>query len=43
MVGTTDKVCEATHHCEAPQEEIDEIIEELKPFFGEDYDYKGNL
>jgi len=43
MVGTTDKVCDATHHCEAPQEEIDEIIEELKPFFGDDYDYKGNL
>ena len=43
MVGTTDEFCDATHHCEPSQEEIDFICEEMKPYFGEDYDYKGNL
>ena len=43
MVGTTDEFCERTHFCEPSQEEIDFICEELKPYFGEDYDYKGNL
>ena len=43
MVGTTDEFCDATHHCEPSQEEIDFIIEELRPYFGDDYDYKGNL
>ena len=43
MVGTTDEFCDATHNCEPSQEEIDFIIEELRPYFGEDYDYKGNL
>ena len=39
MVGTTDEFCDKTHHCEPSQEEIDFIIKELKPYFGEDYDY----
>lgn len=43
MVGTTDEFCDATHHCEPSQEEIDFICDEMKPYFGEDYDYKGNL
>ena len=43
MVGTTDEFCDKTHHCEPSQEEIDFIIEELKPYFGSDYDYKKNL
>ena len=43
MVGTTDEFCDATHHCAPTQEEIDFICEEIKPFFGEDYDFKGNL
>lgn len=43
MVGTTDEFCEATHHCEPSQKEIDFIIDEIKPFLGQDYDYKGNL
>ena len=43
MVGTTDEACEVTHHCQPRQEEIDFIIEELKPYFGHDYDYKNNL
>jgi glycerol-3-phosphate dehydrogenase len=43
LVGTTDELCEATHFCEPTQEEIDFIIEEIKPFLGKDYDYKGNL
>jgi len=43
MVGTTDEFCEATHFCEPTQKEIDFIIEEIKPFLGKDYDYKGNL
>lgn len=40
MVGTTDLPCDVTHHCKPTQEEIDFIIEELKPFFGENYDYE---
>ena len=43
MVGTTDEFCDKTHHCEPSKEEIDFIIQELRPFFGEDYDYEGNL
>jgi len=43
MVGTTDEFCEATHHCEPTEKEIDFLIEEIKPFLGKDYDYKGNL
>lgn len=43
MVGTTDVFCDKTEFCEPSQEEIDFIIEEIKPFFGQDYDYKGNL
>ena len=43
MAGTTDEVCEKTHHCEPTQDEIDFIIKELKPYFGEDYDFEGNL
>lgn len=43
MVGTTDVFCDKTDFCEPSQEEIDFIIEEIKPIFGEDYDYKGNL
>ena len=39
MVGTTDEFCDKTHNCEPSQAEIDFIIKELKPFFGEDYDY----
>lgn len=43
MVGTTDIKCEVTHHCEPTQEEIDFICSELKPYFGEDYDFSKNL
>lgn len=43
MVGTTDEFCEATHNCEPTEKEIDFIIDEIKPFLGKDYDYKGNL
>eukprot|EP00351_Strombidinopsis_sp_SopsisLIS2011_P001461 CAMPEP_0116877172 /NCGR_PEP_ID=MMETSP0463-20121206/8985_1 /TAXON_ID=181622 /ORGANISM="Strombidinopsis sp, Strain SopsisLIS2011" /LENGTH=94 /DNA_ID=CAMNT_0004524253 /DNA_START=1280 /DNA_END=1567 /DNA_ORIENTATION=+ len=43
MVGTTDGNTEATHFCEPTQEEIDFIISELGPYFGPDYDFKGNL
>lgn len=43
MVGTTDKSCEITHNPEPDQEEIDFIIKEIKPYFGEDYDFKENL
>jgi glycerol-3-phosphate dehydrogenase len=43
MVGTTDEKCDITHYCEPDQKEIDFICEELKPYFGEDYDYKENL
>lgn len=43
MVGTTDEFCEATHNCEPTEKEIDFLIEEIKPFLGQDYDYKGNL
>ena len=39
MIGTTDEFCDKTHHCEPSQEEIDFIIKETKPYFGEDYDY----
>ena len=39
MVGTTDHACDVTHHCKPTQEEIDFIIEELKPYFGPEYDY----
>ena len=40
MVGTTDLECDVTHHCKPTQEEIDFIIGELKPYFGDDYDYE---
>lgn len=43
MVGTTDEFCEATHDCEPTEKEIDFIIDEIRPFLGKDYDYKGNL
>jgi glycerol-3-phosphate dehydrogenase len=43
MAGTTDEMTDATHDCEPTQEEIDFICTELGPYFGEDYDYKGNL
>ena len=43
MVGTTDVQCDLTHYCEPTQEEIDFICKELEPYFGEDYDFKGNL
>lgn len=43
MVGTTDVFCDATHFNEPDQEEIDFLIEEIKPFLGKDYDYKSNL
>ena len=43
MVGTTDEFCDVTHHCEPTEKEIDFIIEEIRPFLGKDYDYKGNL
>lgn len=43
MVGTTDEFCDATHNCEPSEKEIDFIISEIKPFLGQDYDYKGNL
>jgi len=43
MVGTTDVLTDSTHNCEPTQEEIDFIIEDIKPFFGKDYDYKNNL
>ena len=43
MVGTTDEFTDKTHFCEPSKEEIDFIIKELKPYFGEDYDYEGNL
>lgn len=43
MVGTTDEFCEATHLCDPTEKEIDFIINEIKPYLGEDYDYKGNL
>lgn len=43
MVGTTDVECPVTHHCQPDQSEIDFICDALKPYFGEDYDYKGNL
>ena len=34
---------EATFHCEPDEKEIDFLIEEIKPFLGKDFDYKGNL
>lgn len=43
MVGTTDESCDITHDCEPTQKEIDFIISEIKPFFPEDYDFKGNM
>ena len=43
MVGTTDVVTETTHYSEPSQKEIEFICNELKPFFGEDYDFKNNL
>jgi glycerol-3-phosphate dehydrogenase len=43
LVGTTDVFDEATFHCEPDQKEIDFLIEEIKPFLGKDFDYKGNL
>ena len=43
MVGTTDEFTDATHHCEPTQKEIDFICDEIRPFFGKDYDFKGNL
>lgn len=43
MVGTTDLKCDVTHHCEPTQEEIDYIFQELRPYFGADYDYKNNM
>lgn len=43
MVGTTDEFCDATHHCEPSKEEIKFIIDEIKPFLGQDYDYEANL
>lgn len=43
MAGTTDDKCEKTHFVKPSQAEIDFICNELKPYFGEDYDYKNNL
>lgn len=43
MAGTTDEVCEKTHFCEPTKAEIDFIIKELRPYFGEDYDFENNL
>ena len=43
MVGTTDVFTEATHFCGPTQEEIDFLIDEIKPYLGQDYDYKENL
>ena len=43
MVGTTDEFCDASHNVEPSQEEIDFICDEIKPFLGEDYDFKNNL
>ena len=43
MAGTTDEVCDKTHFCEPTQAEIDFIIKELRPIFGDDYDFEGNL
>ena len=43
MVGTTDEKCDVTHFCQPTEEEIDFMFKELEPYFGEDYDYKGNL
>lgn len=43
LAGTTDVMDDKTHYCEPTQEEIDFIIKEIKPIFGEDYDYYGNL
>jgi glycerol-3-phosphate dehydrogenase len=43
MAGTTDEMTDATHDCEPTQEEIDFICSELTPYFGDKYDYKGNL
>ena len=43
MVGTTDEFCDASHNVEPSQEEIDFICKEIKPFLGEDYDFKNNL
>jgi len=43
MAGTTDIACDPSDYCEPTQEEIDFICEEVKPYFGDDYDFKGNL
>jgi glycerol-3-phosphate dehydrogenase len=43
LVGTTDVFDDATFHCEPSEKEIDFLIEEIKPFLGKDFDYKGNL
>ena len=43
MVGTTDVFCDSTHHSEPDQEEIDFLIDEIRPYFGKDYDYKANM
>jgi len=43
MAGTTDIPCELTDKCEPTQEEIDFICEQMKPYFGEDFDFKSNI
>lgn len=43
MVGTTDVMTDKTYNCEPTQEEIDFICKEIKPYFGDDYDFKENL
>lgn len=43
QVGTTDEKCEVTHNCEPSQQEIDFIIQEIRPYFPEGYDFKANL
>lgn len=43
MVGTTDVYCEAYHSNVPDPKEIDFLIEEIKPYLGYDYDYRGNL
>jgi glycerol-3-phosphate dehydrogenase len=32
-----------THHVDAPKEDVDFIIKEMKLIFGPNYDYEGNL
>lgn len=43
MVGTTDDECEKAFTCKPEDYDIKFIFEELKPYFGHDFDFEGQL